>query len=149
MQTRTKILIVAAAVTVPLIFGARMATTQRTPPGQAPPHNRPIVKKDGKTLLWAKGDPKSDDAEWFDVTDALIDPRNFQYGIGKDRIPSIDNPVFVKPDDARAAAARISDTTRVFGYAAEGEAKAYPISIMDRHEIVNDKFGEKPIAIGW
>ena len=32
---------------------------------------------------------------------------------------------------------------------AEGEAKAYAIPVLDRHELVNDRFGDKPIAVGW
>ena len=36
---------------------------------------RPIVERDGKLLLWARGNPNSDDAKWLDVTESLIDPR--------------------------------------------------------------------------
>ncbi|MEE9296441.1 MAG: hypothetical protein V3W34_15975, partial [Phycisphaerae bacterium] len=39
--------------------------------------------------------------EWFDITGSPLDKHGFQFGIGKDTIPSIDDPVFVKPDDPR------------------------------------------------
>ena len=30
-----------------------------------------------------------------------------------------------------------------------GESRAYPVSILSRHEIVNDKLGGVPIAVTW
>lgn len=117
--------------------------------GQAPPTGRRIIERDGKTLLWAAGTPGTDNADWFDVTDSLIDPHTFQYGIGKDRIPSIDRPEFAGLDDVRLAKFGINGNTMVVGYAAEGEAKAYPVYIMDRHEIVNDTFGDVHLTVAW
>ena len=125
------------------------ARRRRSRRPMAPPHKRPIIQRGGKSLLWALGDPKSDEAQWFDVTDALVDPEKFQYGIGKDKIPAIDNPEFVKPDDPRLARMGINDGTEVIGYAHGGEARAYPIFIMARHELVNDTVGGKPVTVGW
>ena len=70
-------------------------------------------------MLWAG---RNDDGEtdWFDVTDALIDPRTFQFGIGKDSIPSIDEPKFAPLGDDRLAKAGIDEDTMVIGYSAEG-----------------------------
>ena len=87
--------------------------------------------------------------EWFDVTDSAIDPRNFNHGIGKDSIPAIDDPKFLAAADPKLAEHNITGDTTVIGYAEGGIAKAYPIKILDRHEIVNDWFGDKPIAVGW
>jgi len=121
--------------------------TSKYPMGRQ--HNRPIIKKDGKTLLWAKGDPKGDDAEWFDMTDSLIDPVKLQFGIGKDTIPSIDSPEFAKPGDPKLAEAGINDSTVVVGFEHDGVAKAYPIAILNGHEVVNDTFKGKPFAVCW
>lgn len=118
-------------------------------PRMRPRHNRPILERDGRTLLWALGDPDSDEAQWFDMTDSLIDPATFQFGLGKDAIRAIDEPVFVEVDDPRLAKARIGDNTVVIGYAASGEAKAYPLFIMSRHELVNDRFAGTPVTVGW
>lgn len=116
---------------------------------QAPPHNRPMIEREGKSLLWGSGDPASEEAVWFDMTDALVDPKTFQYGVGKDKIAAIDEPRFVKPDDPLALQAGIGDSTVVFGYAAEGVAKAYSVAILNSHELVNDRFGVKPVTVGW
>ena len=108
-----------------------------------------VKVENGRTLLWAKGDPASEDSQWFDVTDAPLDPLEFQYGIGKDTIPAIDQPLFVSVSDPRLEAQHITDEARVIGYADGDDARAYPIRIMSRHELVNDTVGGKPVTVGW
>ncbi len=108
-----------------------------------------LRQKEGRTLLWAKGNPASDKAEWFDVTGAPIAPGEFQYGIGKDTIRAIDEPQFVSADDPRLAELNITDNSRVIGYTHGERAKAYPIRILNRHELVNDNVGGKPVTVGW
>jgi len=111
-------------------------------------HDRPIVEEDGRTLLWANED-ESGTREWFDMTDSDIDPATFQYGIGKDEIPSIDDPVFASFDDPRVAARGLARDTPVLGIVIAGEARAYPVSVMSMHEVVNDEFGGEPYAVLW
>ena len=108
-----------------------------------------LKEQNGRTLLWAKGDPESEESQWFDVTDIPLDPLKFQYGIGKDTIVAIDEPLFVAVDDPRLDEQNITDDSRVIGYAAEGDARAYPIRIMDRHELVNDAVGGQPVTVAW
>jgi hypothetical protein len=55
-------------------------------------------------------------------------------GPPKDGIPSIDDPLFI----AVAKAQTLTDTMPVIGLVLNGEAKAYPLDILMRHEIVND-----------
>lgn len=116
---------------------------------EAPRHQRQIVRRDGKTLLWARNRPGGDGAEWFDVTGALVDPANFEHGIGKDRIASIDKPAFLRATDRRLRDMGYRDSTVVIGWEHEGEAKAYPIGVLNRHELVNDWVGGKPVTVGW
>lgn len=115
---------------------------------EAPRHHRPIVKEDGKTLLWARNLPGGE-AEWFDMTGALVDPADFEHGIGKDRIASIDKPAFLPANDRRLRDFGILESTVVIGWEHEGEAKAYPIGVLNRHELVNDWVGGKPVTVGW
>lgn len=111
-------------------------------------HDRPIVEKDGRNLLWATQDAEGN-VEWFDMTGATIDPRRFQFGIGKDSIMSIDAPEFVPVDDPRVAERGISLDTPVLGVQIEGIARAYPVRLMDLHEVVNDEFAGKAYAVLW
>lgn len=66
-------------------------------------------------------------------------------GPPKDGIPSIDNPKFVSAQDATF----VSGDDLVIGLRLNGETKAYPLSIMVWHEIVNDKLGDIPVAVTY
>ncbi len=59
-------------------------------------------------------------------------------------------PVLFDPELKPAAEAKgIRDDEPVIGIAINGEAKAYPISIMGVHELANDTCGGEPIASSW
>jgi len=80
----------------------------------------------------------------FKISDPLVPARLIQGGgPPRDGIPSIDAPRFVAADDAE----NISDTDRVLGLHVNNIAKAYPIRILNYHEIVNDRFATMPVAI--
>ncbi|MES9970566.1 MAG: DUF3179 domain-containing protein [Candidatus Thiodiazotropha sp.] len=80
----------------------------------------------------------------FNVTDSLLPAdKILPGGPPKDGIPSIDNPKFIPADKADFLASE----DRVLGLAYNGQIKAYPIAIMNWHEIVNDRIGDQPIAI--
>jgi len=110
---------------------------------------RPIVVQDGRTLLWAGDAGQGGEPDYFDVTGAAIDPKSFNHGIGRDRISSIDDPVFLPAGDARLRDAGIDNDTQVIGVEVEGVAKAYPLFVMSSHEIVNDEFAGEPFAVLW
>lgn len=122
--------------------------------------SRKVRTEDGKTYLWAGGDQSGPGARWYEFTDAAIPAADLQFGIGKDRIPSIDDPLFVNPDDARLLKhstspyrpdekPKTTDEIPVIGYVENGEARAYPIALLDHHELVNDRIGGKPVTVGW
>lgn len=66
---------------------------------------------------------------------------------GKDCILSIDNPKFVSA--ALADRDFLDNSEFVIGLERGGVKRAYPISILNWHEIVNDKVGEEYIAISF
>ncbi|HBR51754.1 MAG TPA: hypothetical protein DEA71_16920 [Nitrospira sp.] len=82
----------------------------------------------------------------FDLTrhsvplDQLVDG-----GPGKDGIPAILIPKFASAADATF----LRDDDRVLGLTAGTEAKAYPIKILNWHEIVNDVIGGKAVVITY
>jgi len=81
----------------------------------------------------------------FDVADALIPVKAIERGgPPKDGIPAIDRPNFIT-----APAARLQPTDRVLGLQFQGIAKAYPVRILNWHEVVNDRFGAVPVAITY
>ncbi len=128
--------------------------------GQLGPNSKKIKIEGDKTFIWAGRKPEAESSDWYDFTGSPIPAEQLQFGIGKDRIRSIDDPLFVSADDPRlmklppAAYGRdekieTNDDLRVIGYVVNGEAKAYPTSLLDHHELVNDKIGGKPVTVGW
>ena len=66
-------------------------------------------------------------------------------GVGKDGIPSIDEPKFVNANEATF----LDDDEQVIGININGVVKAYPLSILVWHEIVNDEVNGLPIAVTY
>lgn len=66
-------------------------------------------------------------------------------GPPKDGIPSIDDPKFV----TIAKAGQFSDREPVIGLEINGDARAYPLSVLMWHEIANDIVGGKPVTITY
>lgn len=64
-------------------------------------------------------------------------------GPSKDGIPPIDNPKFTSV----AAAKNISPQDPVIGLTINGDARAYPLSVLMWHEIANDVVGGKPVTV--
>jgi hypothetical protein len=60
-------------------------------------------------------------------------------GAAKDGIPAITEPAFAS--DWRGVEASLTDDTEVVGVERDGAARAYPLPILNWHEIVNDEFG--------
>ncbi len=81
----------------------------------------------------------------FDLSNSSIPTGEIKDGgPPKDGIPSIDKPEFVRVNKATLA-----DGDRILGVKENGIAKAYPISIMNYHEIVNDHFGDQPVVVTY
>ena len=82
----------------------------------------------------------------FQLTNLLIPEREIrQGGPPRDGIPSIDSPKFISPDQVDF----MKDSDYVLGVVHKGIAKAYPISILNYHEIVNDRFDNENIVITY
>ena len=67
-------------------------------------------------------------------------------GPAKDGIPSIDAPVFISTKEADEF---LNDDSSGVGVEIDGIARFYPYQILVWHEIVNDKFGDKPVLITY
>ncbi len=65
-------------------------------------------------------------------------------GPPKDGIPSIDRPMFYTTE---VAAQRFDAREPVIAIEIAGDARAYPLSILIWHEIVNDTVGKVPVAV--
>jgi hypothetical protein len=66
-------------------------------------------------------------------------------GVKVDGIPALQNPHFV----AAAEAAYLTAGEPVFGVAIAGDVRAYPLRILDWHEMANDVVGGVPVALAY
>lgn len=71
-------------------------------------------------------------------------PQAFKRYLPRGRIPSLDQPRFVPAKEAR-----IPGEAWVLGVVLNGEARAYDLNLLTRHEVVNDRFGDQPVAAVW
>jgi len=115
---------------------------------------RLLLATGASALLLAAAAPKpasdpaaaGDRMNGFAVTRPLVDRDAIvPGGPPRDGIKSIDAPRLVAPDQAKWAA---PDTT-VVGVAVGGEAHAYPIAILEYHQIANDVIGGVPVAVTY
>lgn len=66
-------------------------------------------------------------------------------GPGKDGIPALLSPTFVLASGAWF----LKEDDRVLGLSVDTEAKAYPVKILNWHELVNDAIGGKPVVVTY
>ncbi len=64
----------------------------------------------------------------------------------QDAIPAIDNPIFHSPEEADDY---YEPDELVMGVVFNGDARAYSVPHLSRHEIVNDEVGGVKIAVTW
>jgi hypothetical protein len=80
----------------------------------------------------------------FSLDNAIV-PREeiLAGGPPKDGIPALLKPKFVGVDQADF----LSSEDKVIGVVMSGQPKAYPIKILNWHEVVNDYAGEMPLVV--
>ena len=66
-------------------------------------------------------------------------------GVRKDGIPDLNKP----PAIPAAQATYLQDSDRVFGLSINGEHRAYPLRILNPHEMANDVLGGVPFALAY
>ena len=95
-------------------------------------------------ILLASQQTSAESKNGFELDDALVPPGEIlNGGPGRDGIRSLDYPAFVSASDA----AFLKDKDRVLGLELNGVARAYPIRILNYHEIVNDVFGDHAVVV--
>ncbi len=66
-------------------------------------------------------------------------------GVLPDGIPDLRSPPMVSAADADY----LNPNDRVFGVTINGDTRAYPLRIVNAHEMVNDVVGGEPISVMW
>jgi hypothetical protein len=77
-----------------------------------------------------------------------VDPTEIVWGgVRKDGIPDLQNPPLLTPEEAEAV--YILPDDRLFGVSINGEHRAYPLRVINAHEMANDVLGGEPIALAY
>jgi hypothetical protein len=82
----------------------------------------------------------------FDLSNAAVPVgKILSGGPPRDGIPAIDQPRFVDADQDRL----LQPKSLVVGVYLEGISRAYPIAILNWHELVNDRFGDSAVVVSY
>lgn len=84
--------------------------------------------------------PNLNENSWSIPVEQVVDG-----GPGKDGIPALDNPTFMRVSEADY----LNDQDLVIGFKQGNDIRAYPHAILDWHEIANDKVGEVSLAVTY
>lgn len=71
-------------------------------------------------------------------------PPGVEQLLPRGRIAAVFEPRFVP-----ASEAEIDDDAWVLGVALDGQARAYSLNLLNAHEVVNDRIGERSFAAVW
>jgi hypothetical protein len=97
------------------------------------------IKKLGLVLLWIG-------LTAWDFSEHSIPLNEIQSGgPSKDGIPAIDRPRFVPA--SKASQNFLAEGDRIIALVVNGKKKAYPIKILNWHEIVNDSIGGRRVVV--
>lgn len=82
----------------------------------------------------------------FDLSNSLVPKEEIYHGgPRKDGIPAIDNPLFIKASEAGF----LKNSDRVLGIIRNNSVKAYPIRILNWHEIVNNSYERENVLVTY
>ncbi|MCK6578989.1 MAG: DUF3179 domain-containing protein [Anaerolineae bacterium] len=98
--------------------------------------DNPPLDVSGLTRVWDKTDFCQSQTGVFDEI--------ISGGVPRDGIPPIDNPAF---ESIAEASTWLQPQSPVIAFELDGSARAYPLAILTRHEIVNDVVSGVPVAV--
>ena len=84
---------------------------------------------------------------WVGLGSAMLAdelPEGVEQILERGKIAAIFNPEFVTAEEAE-----IADEAWILGVEIEGQARAYSLNLLNRHEVVNDQIGDKTFAAVW
>ena len=112
---------------------------------------RPVLRSPGARAI---GDGTHVESYGFDLTNLSVSRTGLAAsGLPRDGIPTLDRPTVMPGRDVaqtyRARKKYLVPDDEVIGVVQGGEARAYPLRVLNWHEIVNDVLGGKPIAVTY
>jgi hypothetical protein len=132
-----RIIAVAGLVIAFALIGAAMSSSNSSAHAQAECENPPPVDVSRFQRVW--------DTNFCEYEEGVFE-EILSGGVPRDGIPPIDDPTF---EPVSEATEWLADQSPVVALEYEGVARAYPLAIMTRHEIVNDVLAGDPLAVTY
>ncbi len=110
-------------------------------------HYRPaqfLHEQEGRKRLWAAVGEENQPV-FYDVTDATFRPESLSGGYGRDSIPGVDHPLLEPRDSERGG--RLRGRQVLYGLALGDGPRAYPVDLLKKIEVVNDRDGTDPFVV--
>jgi hypothetical protein len=154
MKRMDKLFPFALAVTL-MVAACVPAENPTRSPGEATAPSNSAVELDEKKTTVVETQDSSVSQDDKTTPEALPTPTEGKTGdeqyriitlLPRDAIPAIDNPQFLNADQADQ---EYEPDEEVIGVVFDGQARAYSIPLLSRHEIVNDTVSGHPIAVTW
>ncbi len=109
------------------------------------PQGGEVIREDGKIFV------KDQTGKKWDITHAVenygFDPGVFRHGLGPNAIRPIQNPQMLRPGESGYP--NQNEEMVVLGTNLSGDSRAYPLSVLIRHEIANEKFGDTHVSVAY
>ncbi len=104
-----------------------------------------VVREDDKIFIVDRTNKK------WDVTHAVNEygfrAESFQFGLGPNAIRPINNPQMISPGEPGYPSS--SSTSQIIGTTLYNSTRAYPLNVLSSHEIVNETFAQRPVAVAY
>ena len=98
-----------------------------------------------QTLLWSGW--KDGQNRWFRTSQGDLFQDQLSQPLGKDVIQAIDYPLY--QTDGGQLWANVPDESLVAGYDVSSLSFAYPLKVLEKVEVINDRIGLRPILVSY
>jgi hypothetical protein len=104
-----------------------------------------VIRRDNKVFI------EDRTGKNWDVTHAQAKygfvPEEFQFGLGPFAIPPILNPKMVEQGEFGYPGN--NDNSQVIGTTLNGDTRAYPLDVLSRHEVADERFDNTFVAVAY
>ncbi len=127
------------------VFSLVMLTAPGCEVGDPSEQPAEVVQKEGKIFI------RDNTGKEWDVTHAVneygFNASSFQFGLGPFAIRPILDPQMLEPGDPNYPSSNSNFT--VIGTTLNGDTRAYPLNVLNRHEIADEQFGDIYVAVAY
>ena len=104
-----------------------------------------VIRRDNKVFI------EDRTGKNWDVTHAQAKygfvPEEFQFGLGPFAIPPILNPKMVEQGEIGYPGN--NDNSQIIGTTLNGDTRAYPLDVLSRHEVADERFDSTFVAVAY